>query len=148
MEQDQNRIEVEQNILHKTSSESSEPEEACIYMNNYSQQEDFDNSSNNNIGKCKQSKVTCNYMPRILFQQTVNRLQQQNQIYDIILANKITQSGIPNRFGCRIPLSTKWNIQMLDLWLIDYENCDIIEWLTYGFPVSHDYATQDLQPTN
>ena len=63
----------------------------------------------------------------------------QSHIYDIMLAHKVTQSGVPNRYGCRIPLVTKWNLQLFDAFLLDYKDREVIEWLRYGFTISrHD----------
>ena len=46
------------------------------------------------------------------------------------------QSGVPNRFGIRQPVKSNWIVQLMDSLLSEYHEREIIEWLTYGFPVS------------
>ena len=75
-----------------------------------------------------------------------NMVQQDNIVYDILLAHKITDSGVPNKIGCRIPLVTGWNTALLDMLLLDYEDREVVDWLTYGFTVSRDDTTQDPSP--
>ena len=67
-------------------------------------------------------------------------------IEDLLLAHKIINSGLPNRYGCRIPVKTKWNINLFSSLLTDYHDQDVIEWLTYGFPVSRDPFCVDPVP--
>ena len=67
-------------------------------------------------------------------------------MYDIMLAHKVIESGWPNRFGCRIPLHTKWNLQLFDALLMDYEDREVIEWLRYGFTISRHDEISDPMP--
>ena len=70
----------------------------------------------------------------------------QTHMYDILLAHKVIHSGLPNRFGCRIPLTTKWNLQLFDAFLLDYEDREVIEWLKYGFTISRQDDISDPVP--
>ena len=65
---------------------------------------------------------------------------------DIMLSHKIINSGVPNRFGCRIPLHTNWNLELMKTLIIDYEDQEIIDWLTFGFSISRDDDTADPIP--
>ena len=80
----------------------------------------------------------------------VNMWQQNSQgfIEDILLAHKVTASGVPNRFGCRIPVCNNWNIPFLEAWLRDYEDFEVVEWIKFGFSVSRDDSAPDPTPTN
>ena len=53
--------------------------------------------------------------------------QQQMFMQDILLAHKITDSGQPNRHGCRIPLNTKWNLNIMSWMLEDYPDREVLE---------------------
>ena len=65
---------------------------------------------------------------------------------DVMLAHKVIEYGCPNRFGARIPLTTNWNIPLMSSLLADYEDREILEWLTYGFPISYDPFAGDPTP--
>ena len=64
--------------------------------------------------------------------------QQENVFYDIMLAHKVLASGKPNRFGCQIPVKSLWNLQLFQQLLENYHDAEVIQWLKYGFSVSHD----------
>ena len=100
-------------------------------------------SNSNNSKQCAIIPTTQKQMVQQLCSMEQNKLVQY-----ILLAHKVIELGKPNRFGCRIPLTTNWNIAFLDVWLKDYPNRDIIEWLTYGFPISHDDSMGDPIPTD
>ena len=76
----------------------------------------------------------------------VSEQQHNCWLQDILLANQITNSGCPNKLGCHIPLVTKWNTKLFDAFLLDYEDRDITDWLTYGFSISRDDGFQDPTP--
>ena len=61
-------------------------------------------------------------------------LVQLNQTWsDIMLAHKVIDSGLPNRWGCRIPMHSNWRLEKFsELLGTDYDNLEIIEWLRYG----------------
>ena len=44
------------------------------------------------------------------FQEFEHTIQQNSQMYDILLAHKIIDSGLSNFYGECIPLHTNWNI--------------------------------------
>ena len=71
-----------------------------------------------------------------------------NQVQDLIIAHRVIKTGVPNRWGLRIPLSTNWNIELLDSLLKDYHDWEIVEWLKFGFPISYDRFRPDPVPNN
>ena len=74
--------------------------------------------------------------------------KQQGFIQDIMLANKITNSSMPNRFGCRIPVRSVWNIELLDTLLINNHDHKLLEWLCFGFSISRDETAPDPKPAD
>ena len=82
------------------------------------------------------------------FQWYQNVMQQESMIQDLILAHKVIDSGIPNRYGCRIPVRSCWNHDLLDCLLKDYDDYEVTEWLKYGFPISRDPNADPPVPSN
>ena len=64
-----------------------------------------------------------------------------------MLAHKVIDSGVPNRFGCRIPVNSNWNLPLFQSLLKDYYDQDLLEWLEFGFPVSQ-FGVPDLVPAD
>ena len=85
-------------------------------------------------------------IPEEGFKFLLNEIQENMQIQDIMLAHKIIESGVPNYFGCRIPLHTNWNLNIFKDMLLDYQDIDVINWLKYGFSISRADAWGDPQP--
>ena len=75
-------------------------------------------------------------------------IDNNRHLADILLAHKITDSGRPNRLGCRVPLHTDWDLKIMKQWLIDYEDLEIIDWLTYGFSISRNKEALDPVPAS
>ena len=65
---------------------------------------------------------------------------------DILLSHKVIASGVPNRFGCRIPVKSNWNLSKFQQLLHNYHDIEIINWLKFGFPVSWDPSLTTLIP--
>ena len=63
---------------------------------------------------------------------------KQYNIDHIFIAHKVIQSGVPNRFGCRFPIHTNWNLPLMQSLLSDYDDQEVVEWLQFGFPISRD----------
>ena len=82
------------------------------------------------------------------FQHHQSMMNQQGQIEDLILVHKVIDSGIPNRWGCRIPLKTPWKIENFRQLLAGYHDQDLLEWLTYGFPISRDDEVGNPTPNS
>ena len=82
------------------------------------------------------------------FQYFQNNVAQEAQMQDILLAHRITDSGRPNKYGCRIPLHSKINLALFDCFLLDYEDREIIDWLTFGFSIARSDKVPDPQPAN
>ena len=68
----------------------------------------------------------------------VSEEELQSMMEDIMIAHKVIKSGIPNRWGCRIPVRSGWNIEKLNELLADYHHKEVVQWLQFGFPVSWD----------
>ena len=81
------------------------------------------------------------------FQMYVDYDTQQSMVEDVILACKIIQSGVHNQFGCCIPVRSAWNLTQFEHLLTQAKlDCEVIEWLRYGFPVSWQENTVQLIP--
>ena len=65
---------------------------------------------------------------------------------DIQRAHKVINSGVCNRFGCRILVKSNWNLLLMDSLLTDYDDRDVLEWLKFGFPISRDDDAPDPIP--
>ena len=72
------------------------------------------------------------------FQEWVQRHNTDSMIQDIMIAHKVIDSGIPNRYGCRIPIQSNWRIENFRYKLGEYEDLEVLEWLQFGFPISRD----------
>lgn len=61
------------------------------------------------------------------------QMEYDNFLEDIIIAHKVIKSGIPNRWGCRIPINTNWNLTLMDSLLQEYEDSIAIfrVWIPY-----------------
>lgn len=66
------------------------------------------------------------------------------------LSWRVIKSGTYNRFGLRIPVNTKWNLDLLESLLHGYEDIEVVEWLRFGWPVdrSHEQPDPILRVTN
>ena len=53
---------------------------------------------------------------------------------DIQLHEKVLKGGYPNRWGAKIELKHKWNLQLMEDLLRDYEDNEVVEWMRYGWP--------------
>ena len=65
---------------------------------------------------------------------------------DIITANLVSRTGVPNRFKAKIPIHTNWNIPRLKQYLHNYHDLEVVEWLEFGFSISRDASLPDPQP--
>ena len=74
---------------------------------------------------------------------------QKNQ-YSVLEAHKvIRESRLPNFLGCKIPVWSKLNLKFLKEQLHDYHDTNLVDFLAYGFPISHSgQRTHDLHPKN
>lgn len=71
--------------------------------------------------------------------QTFNALQYLNEReginhYHIRLSWYVRSFGTFNRFGARVPVPTKINIDLLQQLLQGYEDMEVVEWLKFGWP--------------
>ena len=53
---------------------------------------------------------------------------------DIKLHMEVMKKGYPNRWGARIPVKSKWNLELMESLLHNYEDKEVVEWLKYGWP--------------
>ena len=58
------------------------------------------------------------------------------------------KNGYPNRWGARIPVNTKWNLERFQELLENYEDKDVVEWLWYGWPSGRLPSMADPAITN
>ena len=94
---------------------------------------------------CEDKVLSCqNY--HNLFSMFAAHVTAKNFCYDIMLSHKIIDSGVPNRYGCRIPLHTNWNLKLMKSLIVDYNDQEIIDWLTFGFSISRDDNADDPIP--
>jgi hypothetical protein len=81
----------------------------------------------------------------------VNEGCTQTSIQERVLEayHQVKQSGIPNFLGNRIPVYSKLNIQFFRHMLGSYHDCNLVEFLNFGFPVSHNGTqTHNQRPPN
>ena len=67
-------------------------------------------------------------------------------LQDLLLAHKVIESGLPNRYRCQIPLVTDWKLDKFQQMLEGYDDQEVIEWLRYGFSVSRQDSFPHLMP--
>ena len=53
---------------------------------------------------------------------------------DIARYDRVMKGGYPNRWGAQVVVRSKWNLQLMEQWLIDYEDKEVVQWLRYGWP--------------
>ena len=53
---------------------------------------------------------------------------------DLTLHQEVLTKGYPNRWGAKIELQHRWNLNLLQDLLEDYPDREIVEWLRYGWP--------------
>ena len=70
----------------------------------------------------------------------------QSYTEDLLLAHKVIKSGVPNQWGCRIPVKSTWNVELFNNLLQGYEDQDVTEWIKYGFPISREANFPDPYP--
>ena len=64
------------------------------------------------------------------------------------ISNKVFNSGLYNFQGLKIKLPVFWNIQVLEKLLHNYKDKEIIQFLKYSWPISHDsrrYNTEKIK---
>ena len=81
------------------------------------------------------------------FNTFVSEMKLINNFNDVLLAHKVINSGLANRWGCRIPVKSNWKIDNFSQLLNGYEDEDVLEWLRYGFPISWDDSRPHPTPT-
>ena len=67
---------------------------------------------------------------------------------DVRLHNEVLKGGYPNRWGARRPVTTRWNLELLEELLIDYEDKEVVEWIKFGWPVGRLPTLQEPAITN
>ena len=64
------------------------------------------------------------------------------------MCNVVSSSGSCNAHGLKIPVPCFWNLDKLESMLSNYHNKEALEFLKYGWPISHDgrrYNTEKLK---
>ena len=64
---------------------------------------------------------------------------------DIWLHNEVLRRGYPNRWGARMEIESKWNLELFSSLLTDYYDREVTEWLRYGWPTGRLPTLQDPQ---
>ena len=82
------------------------------------------------------------------FQLFTSQNKLELQMEDVMLAHKVIKSGVPNRWGCRIPVRSGWHVNAMEELLVGYQDWEITEWLRYGFPVSYDDEAGNPTPAD
>ena len=67
------------------------------------------------------------------FNTFVQEIQSDKAAHDILLAHEVIQLGMPNKFGCHIPLHTNWKLSIFRDLLHEYQDLDVLDWLQFGF---------------
>ena len=49
---------------------------------------------------------------------------------------QVLNNGYPNRWGAKIEVESRWNLQLLEEQLTQYDDKEVVEWLRYGWPAS------------
>ena len=60
-------------------------------------------------------------------------------------SNRIFKSGKPNYIGLKLPINQFWNLDTLEQMLSDYHDNNIVQFLRFGWPISHNgqaYSSQ------
>ena len=53
---------------------------------------------------------------------------------DFRLHKEVLEKGYPNRWGARLPVNTKWNLDKFEELLEGYEDQEVVEWMRFGWP--------------
>lgn len=59
----------------------------------------------------------------------------------IATCDKVFESNQPNYTGCRIPVPSNINVVYLEQSLCDYEDCEIVNFLKFGWPINYERKT-------
>lgn len=65
-----------------------------------------------------------------------DRKQQMLDIINVI--NYCRTFKECNRFGARVPVQINWNLTLLNSLLTSYNDKDVVQWLTFGWPLGRD----------
>ena len=76
----------------------------------------------------------------------ISEMQQISNVENLLLANQVTNINLPNQFGCRIPVKSNWNHELLESLLREYDDVEILECLKFGFPISWEEGTTYPEP--
>ena len=63
-------------------------------------------------------------------------------------ANIISQSGVPNYQRAKIPITTTFDIALWHKYLVNYDDKQIMEYLTYGFPLCSSVTQSNSHVSN
>ena len=53
---------------------------------------------------------------------------------DIANHDRVIRHGYPNRWGAQEEVKSKWNLNLMEQWLMEYEDREVVEWMRYGWP--------------
>lgn len=59
------------------------------------------------------------------------------------ISKEVIAHGTYNRFGARIPVNEKWNLDLLQELLEGYHDAEVVEWLKFGWPINRSPELPD-----
>ena len=62
------------------------------------------------------------------------------------LCQEVMRLGFPNAWRARIPIYSRWNLQLLSALLTNYEDREIVMYMKYGWPISRPPTGQTPPP--
>ena len=65
---------------------------------------------------------------------SLKEMKMQLENDDLMRAHMVKTGGYPNRYGAKIPVQCKWNLEKFEELLQDYEDKEVTEWMKYGWP--------------
>ena len=71
---------------------------------------------------------------------SLGTINPQMSMTPLQIAEVVMQDGRPNVLGCRIPLKSNWNFQLLDSLCESRYDCEIVQFLRYGWPLNREVA--------
>ena len=54
---------------------------------------------------------------------------------DVEAYQEVKTNGYPNRWGAGREVESRWNLTLMEALLKDYEDREVVEWLSYGWPI-------------
>ena len=87
-----------------------------------------------------QKQGECRTSPRFELCNTVDSwVESATQVWQQVrMVQRIQELGMPNVYGLRIPIKTNWNVELLHQLVTSTSDREVVQFLTYGWPLNHD----------